>query len=233
MKILLLVCAGTAVAGLAHAPDVRAAQIAATVTAQAQPVPDAVVVAVSESGVRGVDKPPQGVVDQLNKEFVPYVTPILVGSLVQFPNRDHIRHHVYSFSPAKPFELPLYVGTPAKPVLFDKPGVVKLGCNIHDWMIGYIYVSDSPYFAKTGSDGRAVLADLPAGRYRVRVWHPRMEGGEQATVKSIEVTADAAAGVGWELATQARVPSAPGAAARRSGLPLIAVQREDDPCRQP
>lgn len=80
---------------------------------------------------------------------------------------------------------------------FDKPGVVKLGCNIHDWMIGYIYVSESPYFAKTGHDGRAVLADLPAGRYRVRVWHPRMQGGEEATVRTIELTQDAVAA--WEL----------------------------------
>ena len=199
MRILLLACAGAAAAGLACALGVDAAQIAASVSAQAQPVPDAVVVAVPEGGVRPADKPPQGVVDQINKEFVPYVTPIRVGSLVQFPNRDHIRHHVYSFSPPKPFELPLYVGTPAKPVLFDKPGVVKLGCNIHDWMIGYIYVAETPYFAKTGADGRAVLTDLPAGRYRVRAWHPRMEGSEEATVKSIELTQDADARVSWEL----------------------------------
>ena len=69
------------------------------------------------------------------------------------PNRDNIRHHVYSFSPAKRFELPLYAGVPTQPVLFDKAGVVVLGCNIHDWMIGYIYVSDSPWFGKTGADG--------------------------------------------------------------------------------
>lgn len=199
MRILLLAGAGTAVASLACALGVEAAQIAATASAQAQPVADAVVVAVPESGVRPADKPPQGVVDQIDKEFIPYVTPIRVGSLVQFPNRDHIRHHVYSFSPPKPFELPLYVGTPAKPVLFDKPGVVKLGCNIHDWMIGYIYVAETPYFAKTGPDGRALLADLPAGRYRVRVWHPRMEGNEEGTVKTIELAQDAAASVSWEL----------------------------------
>jgi hypothetical protein len=200
MKILLLVCAATAAAGVTCVPGVGAAQIAATVTAQAQPVADTVVVAVPEGGVRGMDRPPQAVVDQLNKEFVPYVTAILVGSLVQFPSRDHIRHHVYSFSPVKPFELPLYAGTPAKPGLFDKPGVVKLGCNIHDWMIGYIYVAESPYFAKTGPDGRALLVDLPAGRYRLRAWHPRMQGSEQAKAKRIEVTADASAGVSWELA---------------------------------
>ncbi len=84
-------------------------------------------------------------------------------------------------------------------MLFDKPGVVKLGCNIHDWMIGYIYVAETPYFAKTGADGRAVLTDLPAGRYRVRAWHPRMDGSEEATVKSIELTQDANARASWEL----------------------------------
>jgi plastocyanin len=199
MRILLLACAGATAASLACAREAEAAEMAATVSAGGHPVPDAVVVAVPEAGVRPADKPPQGVVDQIDKEFVPYVTPIRVGSLVQFPNRDHIRHHVYSFSPAKPFELPLYVGTPARPVLFDKPGVVKLGCNIHDWMIGYIYVADTPYFGKTGADGRVVLAALPAGRYRVRVWHPRMEGSEDATMKSVELTQDPAVSVSWQL----------------------------------
>src|ERR1700683_3553417 len=74
-------------------------------------------------------------VDQVDKQFTPYVTPIYVGSRVRFPNKDNIRHQVYSFSPARKFELPLYAGSEAQPVLFDKPGVVVLGCNIHDWMI--------------------------------------------------------------------------------------------------
>jgi plastocyanin len=199
MRVLLVACAGTALVSLACAPGVQAAQIAATVSAEAKPVADAVVVAVPEAGVRPADKPPQDVVDQIDKEFVPYVTAIQVGSQVAFPNRDHIHHHVYSFSPPKPFELPLYVGTPAKPVLFDKPGVVKLGCNIHDWMIGYIYVAETPYFAKTGPDGRALLEGLPSGRYRVRVWHPRMGGSEEATVKSIELKQDEVANLSWKL----------------------------------
>ncbi len=177
----------------------QGAQISATVSAQGKAVADAVVVAVPDAGARPPDRPPQVVVDQIDKEFVPYVTPVRAGSQIQFPNRDHIRHHVYSFSTAKTFELPLYVGTPAKPVLLDKPGVVKLGCNIHDWMIAYIYVAESPYFAKTGSDGQAALTDLPAGRYHVRVWHPRMTGGEEATVRSMELAQDAAASVTWTL----------------------------------
>lgn len=117
----------------------------------------------------------KGIMDQRYSQFVPGVLPITVGSMVVFPNSDNIRHQVYSFSPAKPFDLPLYAGTPAAPQRFDKPGVVVIGCNIHDWMIGYIVVLDTPYFAKTDADGKATLA-LPPGRYAVRTWHPRQAG---------------------------------------------------------
>jgi plastocyanin len=149
--------------------------------------------------------------DQVNHEFVPFVNPILVGSSVTFPNKDNVRHHVYSFSPAKRFELPLYVGTPAQPVLFDKPGVVVLGCNIHDWMIAYIYVSESPYYAKTGIDGIARLVNLPARAYTVRVWHPRLEGAEEATRKLVDLGAAPSAELSYELRlkTEVRVRRAP------------------------
>ena len=97
---------------------------------------------------------------------------VRTGTSVSFPNSDDIRHQVYSFSPAKRFELRLYQGTPSEPVLFDKPGLVVLGCNIHDWMLGYIYVTDDPWFAVSDEHGRAAIADLPAGRYAVTLWHP-------------------------------------------------------------
>ncbi len=156
-----------------------------------QPVVDAVVLAMpTDRRLIEAPKPTRNIVDQINKEFLPYVKPVYVGSLVHFPNKDNVRHHVYSFSPAKKFELPLYEGAAAPPVLFDKPGVVVLGCNIHDWMIGYIYVADTPYFAKTGSDGLAAIRALPAGEYVVRVWHPDMEGTEQATMKQLTLGAD-------------------------------------------
>ena len=129
------------------------------------------------------------VMDQQAKTFVPHVLPVPVGTAVSFPNRDNIRHHVYSFSSAKRFELPLYIGTPSEPVLFDKPGVVVLGCNIHDWMVGYIYVLGTPYFAKTGPDGRARLTDVPAGAYEARVWHPRLRGEPEKTGKPITAAA--------------------------------------------
>ena len=158
-----------------------------------KPVADAVVVAVPSGGAAGAGTPP-GVAeeDQRNKEFVPYVLPVQAGTRVLFPNNDNIRHHVYSFSPAKTFELPLYSGTPTSPVLFDKPGVVILGCNIHDWMVGYIYVSESPHFAKTGADGKATLGGLPGGDYTLRVWHPRLEGSEQTTARPLAVPATGA-----------------------------------------
>jgi plastocyanin len=154
-----------------------------------RPVADAVVSVTSSAPAAGARRAAPAVMDQQNKEFVPHVLPVLAGTAVTFPNRDNIRHHVYSFSPAKRFELPLYIGTPAAPVVFDKPGVVVLGCNIHDWMVGYIYVLDTPYFGKTGDDGTLRLADVPPGSYEARVWHPRMRADSQTTARPITITA--------------------------------------------
>jgi hypothetical protein len=109
-----------------------------------------------------------------------------VGSTVTFPNRDNTRHHVYSFSPAKRFELPLYAGSDVDPVRFDTPGVVTLGCNIHDWMIGYIHVLDTPFHGVTDAQGRSRI-ELPAGRYQLRVWHERLAPLAPALEREIEV----------------------------------------------
>jgi plastocyanin len=130
-------------------------------------------------------KPPSGsapalareeIIDQINKEFVPAIKVVPVGTAIKFPNRDQIRHHVYSFSPAKTFELPLYEGTPKNDVVFDKPGLVVLGCNIHDWMRAYVYVTDAPNFAVTAGDGIARLNGLPPGEYELAIWYPRLQG---------------------------------------------------------
>ena len=107
---------------------------------------------------------------------------------------------MYSFSPAKTFELPLYAGTPATPVVFDRKGVVTIGCNIHDWMIAHIYVIETPYFGKTGTDGKARLENLPPGRYAVRVWHPRLQGTEESTSRTITVERSGAVDATWQLA---------------------------------
>ena len=111
-------------------------------------------------------------VDQVGREFVPYVAAVQVGSWIRFPNSDDIRHHVYSFSPAKRFELKLYHGSTAEPVKFDTAGQVVLGCNIHDSMVGYVYVLDTPYYALTDSRG-LVTIDAPAGQYQLEIQHPR------------------------------------------------------------
>jgi hypothetical protein len=111
--------------------------------------------------------------DQFNKTFVPEMLPIVVGTQVRFPNRDQIRHHVYSFSRPKRFELPLYKGEDAPPVLFDKPGVVKIGCNIHDWMSAIILVLPNDRFAVTKEDGTFTLPHLDDGQYTITAWHAR------------------------------------------------------------
>lgn len=114
-------------------------------------------------------------IEQFDREFVPYLSIVQRGAAVQFPNRDRIKHHVYSFSPAKIFEIKLYAGQPAKPVVFDQSGEVVLGCNIHDWMQAHVLVVDTPWFGKTGMDGISSIGGMPAGRYRLRVWHPRQK----------------------------------------------------------
>jgi hypothetical protein len=134
----------------------------------------------------------------VDKEFLPKVQAVLVGTPLTFPNRDDVRHQVYSFSPAKRFELPLYTGIP-QAVVFDKPGVVVLGCNIHDWMVGYVYVSESPYFAKTNAEGKALLTDLPPRAYVVRAWHPQLGVAEETTRKNVDATRARRAEVVWTL----------------------------------
>ena len=155
-----------------------------------KPVADAVVYVSPRDGAFPKTPPREHVVmDQRDREFVPYVLPVQVGTPVQFPNSDNIRHHVYSFSPAKTFELPLYKGTPMTAVVFDKPGAVALGCNIHDWMIGYIYVLETPYFGKTGDHGEARLTDLPTGEVEVRVWHPQLKDSVDKTLRPVTLSA--------------------------------------------
>jgi plastocyanin len=191
----------------AVAANAQTSEIVAQVTdSRGKPVVDAVVVAVpADANIRTVARSREAEVDQVGKEFVPSVMAIFVGTTVRFPNHDDVRHHVYSFSPAKRFELPLYSGVPAQPILFDKPGVVVLGCNIHDWMIGYIYVSESPYFAKTGNDGKAIISDLPPHAYVVRVWHSGQVEAEDSTRKNVDTSGSAHVDVAWQLALKPEV----------------------------
>jgi plastocyanin len=151
--------------------QVNAGEVTVTVADNhGAPLANAVVYA--EPIGKTVSKPTNsGMVEQKNKQFIPLVTVVQSGSNINFPNRDLVRHHVYSFSPAKTFELKLYSGIPANPVLFDKAGTVVLGCNIHDNMLAYIHIVDTPYFAKTDDSGKVKLNDLPSGQYQLKVWY--------------------------------------------------------------
>lgn len=107
-------------------------------------------------------------------QFQPFVTIVQRGANVDFPNRDGFAHHVYSFSKAMAFELPLYSGGDVQRVVANKPGIVPLGCNIHDWMLGYIFVVDTPFFSQL-SNGEAVFDSVPSGDYEVALWHPSLK----------------------------------------------------------
>jgi plastocyanin len=139
-----------------------------------QPVADAAVVLEPLSPVRSRAHGGASI-EQRGAEFMPYVTIVQTGTSVEFPNNDTIRHHVYSFSAPKRFEIKLYAGKPGQPVVFDKPGEVVIGCNIHDWMEAYVLIVETPFFAKTAADGRAVIGNVPAGRYRMQLWHPQQK----------------------------------------------------------
>jgi plastocyanin len=113
--------------------------------------------------------------DQQHMQFVPRILIIQTGTGVDFPNSDQIQHQVYSFSAPKTFKLSLYAGHKYPPIVFDRPGLVTLGCNIHDGMIGYIYVTDSPFFGRSDAAGQLQLHGLPAGNYKLSAWHPQMQ----------------------------------------------------------
>jgi plastocyanin len=121
-------------------------------------------------------KPKIITINQRNNMFQPYVSVLQIGTKIQLLNQDPIKHHVYSFSKAKNFEIPLYSGKPPKIITLDHAGMVVLGCNIHDWMLAYIIVIDTPFFDVSDVDGQLSLKNLPKGRYRLVVWHPQQKG---------------------------------------------------------
>ena len=163
----------------------------------AEAVEDAVVFVRTVNSQVPAFEPMQSSVDQVDKAFVPFVRVVTAGSEVSFPNSDDIRHHVYSFADARTFELPLYIGTPANPVQFDQAGAVDLGCNIHDFMRGYIYIVETPFFSKSVA-GDARLEALPEGDLELVVWHPRLTD-DQPVVQNIQLSADAEESVSVRL----------------------------------
>mgnify|MGYP003601823253 FL=1 len=157
------------------AGNAQAARLQVAVTGSGAPAADAVVSLHSPAAVAAT-RAGRATIDQRASQFVPRVTVVTVGTPGVFPKSDNVSHQVESFSPAKRFELPLYAGKPAAPVVFATPGVVELGCNIHDWMLAYVVVLDTPYHAITDARGQGRI-DAPAGTYTLRVWHPSLKGG--------------------------------------------------------
>jgi plastocyanin len=139
-------------------------------------LPDTVIYVEPEGGPAAGKAPATAEIEQKGLKFLPLVSVVQTGSKVFFPNNDKVRHHIYSFSPAHKFDQKLYSGQSAAPQVFDKAGTVVLGCNIHDKMLAYVKVVDTPYFAKTDGAG-AVRIELPAGKYVVKAWHYNTVGG--------------------------------------------------------
>ena len=175
---------------LAAAPAGAGVLVVTVTDAAGQPLPDAVAL-LEPAGAKA--PPPRPLPDveiaQAKRRFQPRVTLITPGTRVAFPNFDTVRHHVYSFSEAKTFELKLYAGVPAAPVTFDKPGLAVLGCNIHDKMAAWVVVADTPWAALAGADGLARLPAAPAGSYRLTVWHPGLPAGKPAVPEPVTLGA--------------------------------------------
>ncbi len=183
LKTLAGLCCGWA------ALSATAGSVSVTVRGQqGQPLVDAVLM-LEPVGAKVPVKPMTDVdIGQRQRRFEPLVSVVTAGTAVSFPNRDTVRHHVYSFSPAKKFEIKLYVGKPEKPILFERSGVVVLGCNIHDQMVGWVVVSDTPWWAKTAAPGTARWDEVPNGAYQLRAWHPSLPAGSQGLLRAVTVT---------------------------------------------
>lgn len=153
------------------------------------PVAGAIVTLKSTDPARAAPIPVDALMDQKDRAFVPHVLVVPRGSRVSFPNSDTISHQVYSFSPVKRFQLPLYRGSANPPVVFDRSGLVTLGCNIHDRMRGYVLVTDAQHFARTDALGWLTINDIPAGEYHAEVWHPHAREARRAHEQKLALPA--------------------------------------------
>lgn len=178
-----------AIVALAVACDAaRAGGVTVSVTdAAGKPLSRAVVSIEPVTGKLPVKPNSSFEVSQVKRQFDPQVSIVTTGTPVVFSNFDTVRHHVYSFSPTKTFELKLYAGVPNTPVVFDKPGIAVIGCNIHDQMAAWIVVLDTPFHGLTGADGRARVSAVAAGSYRLKVWHPGLSNTTDGVTSAITV----------------------------------------------
>ena len=185
---------GQALLGLALAAPLAAPAAALNLSftdTAGKPLLDAVALLEPASGKVAVKPLADVEISQAKRQFSPRVTLITTGTRATFPNFDTVRHHVYSFSPTKTFELKLYAGVPGVPLLFDKPGVAVLGCNIHDTMAAWVVVADTPWFARSAANGHARIDAVPPGNYRLRLWHPGLAPGTEPAALALSIgTAD-------------------------------------------
>lgn len=178
-----------ALAALLAEPACAATLTLQVTDAAGRPLADAVALVEPVAGRAPVKPMPDAQVSQAKRQFAPRVTLITVGTKVNFPNFDTVRHHVYSFSQPKTFELKLYAGVPAQPILFDKPGVAVLGCNIHDRMAAWIVIADTPWNGLSAADGAIRIDGLPAGSYQLRIWHAGLPPGTEPTALPLAIGA--------------------------------------------
>lgn len=176
---------------LAVAASANAAELSVRIADDhGKPIADAVVTVLPQADAKNAASatratPNTRTIDQKDLMFIPYIEIFRPGDKVVFRNSDQTRHHVYSFSPIKAFEFVLVPGQSSPPLVLDKSGVIAVGCNIHDQMITYLYVSDAPWIAHSGEDGRVVFHNLPAGSYNVRVWQPRLRPNKPDLAQSM------------------------------------------------
>jgi plastocyanin len=180
-------------------PAAWAASVDLTVTdTDGKPVADAIVTVAPAAGTIAAASgafvtPHDVIIDQRDETFIPYVVAVRRGGTVTFRNSDQTRHQVYSFAAIKEFEFVLRPGESSPPVQFPLAGVAILGCNIHDQMIAYVYVTDAPWATVTRDSGRARIDGLPAGNFVVTVWHPRLRPGAKEPTRSLTLpTAESA-----------------------------------------
>ena len=178
---------------------------------EGKPLQHAVIYAVPATGsVPPAPAEKTQVIDQKGWEFTPYVTAVRVGTKVVFPNLDKTTHHVKSFSTAKEFEFFLSAEKASSPVIaLDKPGAVIVHCMLHDWMRAYVYVLDTPWFAKTGEAGTAALDNLPEGSYRIYAWHPDLGQVLQPMTQNVTVGRTGATPVKFDFPFKPRKPRMP------------------------
>lgn len=185
LQLCTLLAVGAAAPASAGALAVR------IVDAAGHPVRNAVVTVRPAKGTRPMRLGRAYSVTQQDLQFHPFVLVVPQGATVSFPNLDRTKHHVYSFSPAKRFELKLFARDQSRSVKFDKPGVVPLGCNIHDSMSAFIVVADSAWTAATDAKGFVRFFDLPDGASAMTVWHPYLRAPGSQVARRIAAGASA------------------------------------------